>query len=38
VTGLVDDEDPLIAETARWALEKLRILQRKSPAQPLASI
>ena len=36
LTELVDDEDPVIAETARWALEKLKILQRKSPAPPLA--
>jgi epoxyqueuosine reductase len=38
VTELVDDEDPVIAETARWALERLQILKRKSEEQPLGRI
>jgi hypothetical protein len=33
---LNDHEDPVIAEAARWALEKLETLQRKSQGQPLA--
>jgi epoxyqueuosine reductase len=33
---LIDHEDPVIAEAARWALEKLETLQRKSQGQPLA--